>query len=84
MPEKHWVASSMGQTGWQVDSTDLRPRTDSSQRRLRNPYEGVILAGEGQEHIRCVIGPLAAQVAGDMESFMKSLVEQEAGNRRRA
>ncbi|KAK5266024.1 hypothetical protein LTR40_014467, partial [Exophiala xenobiotica] len=30
---------------------------------LRNPYKGVLLAGDGQESIRCVISPLANSLA---------------------
>lgn len=44
---------------------------------MRNPYDGVILAGEGQESIRCVIGPLAASSVDDLDLFMSSVIDQE-------
>ncbi len=43
---------------------------------LRNPYKGVVLAGDGQESIRCVISPLANCVA-DMALFQKTILDQE-------
>jgi amidase len=43
---------------------------------LRMPYKGVILAGDGQKSIRCVIGPLANSIE-DMELFMKTVIDQE-------
>ena len=43
---------------------------------LRNPYKGAILAGDGQESIRCVIGPLANSVA-DLDLFQQVLLDQE-------
>lgn len=43
---------------------------------LRNPYKGVFLPGDGQESIRCVIGPLANSVS-DLTLFQKSVIDQE-------
>lgn len=43
---------------------------------LRNPYKGIILAGEGQESIRCVVSPLANSV-GDLDLFQKTLIGME-------
>jgi amidase len=43
---------------------------------LRNPYKGVILAGDGQESIRCVIGPLANSLA-DLKLVQKTIIDQE-------
>lgn len=43
---------------------------------LRNPYKGVFLPGDGQESIRCVIGPLANSVS-DLNLFQKSVIDQE-------
>ena len=39
-------------------------------------FQGIILAGEGQESIRCVVGPLANSV-DDLELFMKSTIDQK-------
>ncbi|KAJ9197293.1 fatty-acid amide hydrolase [Paecilomyces variotii] len=44
---------------------------------LRNPYNGIILAGDGQESIRCVVGPLAAQSVEDLDLFQKAVLDQE-------
>jgi Asp-tRNA(Asn)/Glu-tRNA(Gln) amidotransferase A subunit family amidase len=44
---------------------------------MRDPYDGVILAGEGQESIRCVIGPLAASSVEDLDLFMSLVIDQE-------
>lgn len=44
---------------------------------LRNPYDGIILAGDGQESIRCVVGPLAAQSVEDLELFQRAVIDQE-------
>jgi amidase len=44
---------------------------------LRNPYQGVILAGDGQESIRCVIGPLAGTCVEDLDLFMSAVLDQE-------
>ncbi|KAI1620801.1 amidase signature domain-containing protein [Exophiala viscosa] len=43
---------------------------------LRNPYKGVLLAGDGQESIRCIIGPLANSV-GDLNLAQKAVLDQE-------
>jgi amidase len=43
---------------------------------LRNPYKGVVLAGEGQESIRCVISPLANSAA-DLNLVQKAILDQE-------
>lgn len=43
---------------------------------LRNPYKGVILAGDGQESIRCVIGPLANSLT-DLKLVQKTIIDQE-------
>ncbi|KEF54134.1 uncharacterized protein A1O9_09929 [Exophiala aquamarina CBS 119918] len=43
---------------------------------LRNPYKGVLLAGEGQESIRCVISPLANSAA-DLNLVQKAILDQE-------
>lgn len=43
---------------------------------LRNPYKGVVLAGDGQESIRCVISPLANSIA-DINLFQKAILDQE-------
>jgi amidase len=43
---------------------------------LRTPFKGVFLAGEGQESIRCVMGPLANSLE-DLDLFMKSLIGGE-------
>lgn len=47
----------------------------------RMPYEGVILAGDGQESIKCVIGPLASSSVEDLELLMKSVLDQEPWDR---
>lgn len=44
---------------------------------LRNPYNGIILAGEGQESIRCVVGPLASSSVKDLDLFMSAVIDQE-------
>lgn len=44
---------------------------------LRNPYDGIILAGGGQESIRCVVGPLAAQCVEDLNLFQQAIIDQE-------
>jgi Asp-tRNA(Asn)/Glu-tRNA(Gln) amidotransferase A subunit family amidase len=44
---------------------------------LRNPYDGIILAGDGQESIRCVVGPLAAQSVEDLDLFQRAVIDQE-------
>lgn len=44
---------------------------------LRNPYDGIILAGEGQESIRCVVGPLASSSVEDLDLFMSAVIDQE-------
>ena len=44
---------------------------------LRNPYEGILLAGAGQESILCVVGPLATTSVEDMELFMSAVIDQE-------
>jgi Asp-tRNA(Asn)/Glu-tRNA(Gln) amidotransferase A subunit family amidase len=44
---------------------------------LRNPYDGIILAGEGQESIRCVVGPLASSSLEDLDLFMSAVIDQE-------
>ncbi|KAK7906007.1 hypothetical protein LTR67_000732 [Exophiala xenobiotica] len=43
---------------------------------LRNPYKGVLLAGDGQESIRCVISPLANSLA-DINLMQKAILDQE-------
>jgi Asp-tRNA(Asn)/Glu-tRNA(Gln) amidotransferase A subunit family amidase len=43
---------------------------------LRNPYKGVILAGSGNESIRCIIGPLANSLA-DINLFQQALLDAE-------
>ncbi|KAJ9496593.1 hypothetical protein H2202_007965 [Exophiala xenobiotica] len=43
---------------------------------LRNPYKGVLLAGDGQESIRCVISPLANSLA-DINLVQKAILDQE-------
>lgn len=43
---------------------------------LRNPYKGVLLAGTGQESIRCVISPLANSVR-DINLFQQALLDKE-------
>lgn len=43
---------------------------------LRNPYKGVFFPGDGQESIRCVIGPLANSVA-DLNLFQRSVIDQQ-------
>ncbi|KAM5377870.1 hypothetical protein ACJZ2D_004774 [Fusarium nematophilum] len=43
---------------------------------LRNPYNGVRLAGGGQESIRCVISPLANCVE-DLNLFQKAILDQQ-------
>ncbi|RDW59861.1 fatty-acid amide hydrolase [Coleophoma cylindrospora] len=43
---------------------------------LRNPYKGVILAGDGQESIKCVIGPLSNSLS-DIELFQSTVLDQE-------
>jgi amidase len=44
---------------------------------LRNPYNGFILAGDGQESIRCVVGPLAAHLVDDLDLFQQTVINQE-------
>jgi Asp-tRNA(Asn)/Glu-tRNA(Gln) amidotransferase A subunit family amidase len=43
---------------------------------LRNPYNGICLAGAGQESVRCVIGPLANTVE-DLNLFQRAVLDQE-------
>jgi len=43
---------------------------------LRNPYKGVILAGSGNESIRCIIAPLANSLA-DINLFQQALLDAE-------
>jgi amidase len=43
---------------------------------MRLPYKGIILAGDGQESIRCVVGPLANSIE-DLELFTKSIIDTE-------
>ncbi|TVY81435.1 putative amidase [Lachnellula suecica] len=43
---------------------------------LRNPWKGVSLAGEGQESIRCTLGPLTNSLR-DIDLFQKSVLDQE-------
>lgn len=43
---------------------------------LRNPYNGICLAGAGQESVRCVIGPLA-NTAEDLNLFQRAVLDQE-------
>ncbi|KAI8670258.1 Amidase [Fusarium keratoplasticum] len=42
---------------------------------LRNPYNGICLAGAGQESVRCVIGPLANTVE-DLNLFQRAVLDQ--------
>jgi len=42
----------------------------------RLPYDGIFLPGEGQESIRCVIGPLTRSL-DDVELLMKTALDQE-------
>ncbi|EXJ81134.1 hypothetical protein A1O3_07422 [Capronia epimyces CBS 606.96] len=44
---------------------------------LRMPYDGINLAGDGQESIRCVVGPLAAAGVDDLELFQRAVIDQE-------
>ncbi|KAG9236176.1 amidase signature domain-containing protein [Amylocarpus encephaloides] len=44
---------------------------------MRNPYKGIILAGDGRESIRCVVGPLASTCVEDLDLFMKTVIDQE-------
>jgi amidase len=44
---------------------------------LRNPYDGILLAGEGQESIRCVVGPLATTCVEDLDLFQRAVIDQE-------
>ncbi|KAK5047350.1 hypothetical protein LTR84_006873 [Exophiala bonariae] len=43
---------------------------------LRNPYKGVVLPGQGQESIRCVISPLANSIE-DINLFQSAVLDQE-------
>jgi amidase len=44
---------------------------------LRMPYDGITLAGDGQESIRCVVGPLAAGSIDDLTLFQSAVIDQE-------
>ncbi|EHL00111.1 putative amidase [Glarea lozoyensis 74030] len=43
---------------------------------LRNPWKGVSLAGDGQESIRCTLGPLTNSLR-DIDLFQKAVLDQE-------
>ncbi|KIW11187.1 hypothetical protein PV08_10487 [Exophiala spinifera] len=43
---------------------------------LRNPYKGILLAGEGQESIRCVVSPLTNSV-DDINLVQKVILDAE-------
>ncbi|KAF9871119.1 fatty-acid amide hydrolase [Colletotrichum karsti] len=43
---------------------------------MRNPYKGICIPGLGQESIRCVLSPLANNIA-DLDLFQRVIIDQE-------